>query len=96
MFRTVSTGHRQTHLGEEISVPGSAEKMTVKDKSDRILPLFEKLTTLTREQLPVEERDPRLAEVGHLPRGTLFSCFHEKHLQEATELFQIFYGKLLV
>nr|CAC44751.1 hemocyanin subunit 3 [Cupiennius salei] len=66
--------------------------MTVKEMYDRILPLFEKLTSLTRLQLPVEERDPRLAHVGRLPRGTLFSCFHEKHLAEATELFEILFA----
>nr|CAC44753.1 hemocyanin subunit 5 [Cupiennius salei] len=66
--------------------------MTVKEKADRILPLFEQLTTLTRHQLPPEERDPRLVHAGRLPRGTLFSCFHEKHLEEATELFEILYA----
>nr|CAC44752.1 hemocyanin subunit 4 [Cupiennius salei] len=66
--------------------------MTIKEKEDRILPLFENLTSLTRHQLPVDQRDPRLADAGHLPRGTLFSCFHEKHLEEATELFEVLFG----
>lgn len=69
--------------------------MTIKEKSERILPLFEKLTSLTRSKLPVEERDSRLEKAGILPRGTLFSCFHEKHLQEATELFKILFGNSL-
>ncbi|KAG8177965.1 hypothetical protein JTE90_014708 [Oedothorax gibbosus] len=66
--------------------------MTIKEKHDQLLPLFEQLTTLTRHQLPVEQRDARLVGVGVLPRGTLFSCFHEKHLKEATKLFEIFYS----
>nr|CAC44750.1 hemocyanin subunit 2 [Cupiennius salei] len=66
--------------------------MTIKEKADRILALFEQLTSLTKRQLPVDQRDPRLAEAGRLPRGTLFSCFHEKHLKEATELFVILYS----
>lgn len=78
-------------LLEKSKIPST--KMTVKEKSDRILPLFQQLTSLTRQQLPVEERDARLASAGRLPRGTLFSCFHEKHLEEATELFKILYSK---
>ncbi|CAL1261282.1 unnamed protein product [Larinioides sclopetarius] len=67
--------------------------MSIKEKQDQLLPLFEKLTTLTRQQLPVDQRDPRLIGVGVLPRGTLFSCFHERHLKEATKLFEIFFSK---
>ncbi|GIY12158.1 hemocyanin G chain [Caerostris extrusa] len=65
--------------------------MTIKEKQDQLLPLFEKLTTLTRQQIPPEQRDPRLVGVGVLPRGTLFSCFHERHLKEATKLFEILF-----
>nr|CAC44749.1 hemocyanin subunit 1 [Cupiennius salei] len=65
--------------------------MAIKDKVEKLLPLFEKLTSLTKQQLAPDQRDPRLASVGILPRGTLFSCFHEKHLNEATELFKILY-----
>ncbi|XP_054706209.1 hemocyanin G chain-like [Uloborus diversus] len=66
--------------------------MSVKEKLDQLLPLFEQLTTLTREQLPPDQRDARLIGVGVLPRGTLFSCFHTKHLQEATKLFLALYS----
>ncbi|NP_001301064.1 hemocyanin AA6 chain-like [Limulus polyphemus] len=66
--------------------------MTVKEKQSRLLPLFKHLTSLTRDQLPVGLRDDRLKDVGHLPRGTLFSLFHAKHLEEATHLYEILYG----
>nr|CCA94921.1 hemocyanin subunit g [Euphrynichus bacillifer] len=63
--------------------------MTVKERQDLLLPLFEHMTTLSRESIPPDQRDERLREVGILHRGTLFSCFHEKHLAEATRLYEI-------
>uniref|UniRef100_A0A2I9LP22 Hemocyanin AA6 chain n=1 Tax=Centruroides hentzi TaxID=88313 RepID=A0A2I9LP22_9SCOR len=66
--------------------------MTVKEKQARLMPLFKHLTALTREKLPVAQRDDRLKGVGILPRGTLFSCFHARHLAEATELYVTLYG----
>nr|P02241.3 RecName: Full=Hemocyanin D chain; Short=HcD [Aphonopelma sp.]CAB89499.1 hemocyanin subunit d [Aphonopelma californicum (nom. dub.)] len=60
--------------------------MTIADHQARILPLFKKLTSLSPDPLPEAERDPRLKGVGFLPRGTLFSCFHEEHLAEAETL----------
>lgn len=65
--------------------------MTVQDKQNQILPLFEHLTSLTRGGLDRTESDVRLRRIGRLPRGTLFSCFHSEHLKEATELYQILY-----
>nr|CCA94919.1 hemocyanin subunit e [Euphrynichus bacillifer] len=66
--------------------------MTVKEKQARLLPLFEKLTALTHERIPEDQLDPRLKGLAHLPRGTLFSCFHEEHLEEATHLYEILFG----
>ncbi|XP_054709529.1 hemocyanin D chain-like [Uloborus diversus] len=65
--------------------------MTVKDKQAKILPLFKKLTALSPEPLPEAERDARLLKVGVLPRGRLFSCFHEDHLAEAQALYETLY-----
>nr|P80476.1 RecName: Full=Hemocyanin AA6 chain [Androctonus australis]3IXV_A Chain A, Hemocyanin AA6 chain [Androctonus australis]3IXV_C Chain C, Hemocyanin AA6 chain [Androctonus australis]3IXV_D Chain D, Hemocyanin AA6 chain [Androctonus australis]3IXV_E Chain E, Hemocyanin AA6 chain [Androctonus australis]3IXV_F Chain F, Hemocyanin AA6 chain [Androctonus australis]3IXV_G Chain G, Hemocyanin AA6 chain [Androctonus australis]3IXV_H Chain H, Hemocyanin AA6 chain [Androctonus australis]3IXV_I Chain I len=65
---------------------------TVADKQARLMPLFKHLTALTREKLPLDQRDERLKGVGILPRGTLFSCFHARHLAEATELYVALYG----
>nr|CAZ66717.1 hemocyanin subunit 5a [Pandinus imperator] len=65
--------------------------MTVQDKQKQLLPLFKHLTSLTTEQLPADERDPRLKDVGVLKRGKLFSCFHEEHLLEAERLFTVLY-----
>uniref|UniRef100_A0A1E1WWC5 Putative hemocyanin subunit n=1 Tax=Tityus obscurus TaxID=1221240 RepID=A0A1E1WWC5_TITOB len=65
--------------------------MTVKEKQQRILSLFEHLTSLTEKQLAPADRDPRLASVGILKRGSLFSCFHAKDLDEATKLYEILY-----
>nr|CCA94920.1 hemocyanin subunit f [Euphrynichus bacillifer] len=66
--------------------------MTVKERQARILPLFEHLASQTRAQLPVDERDPRLKTIGKLPRGTLFSNFHEEHLKEAEALYEVLYA----
>ncbi|NP_001301077.1 hemocyanin F chain-like [Limulus polyphemus] len=65
--------------------------MTLKEKQDRILVLFEHLTSLTKHQLPEDQRDPRLHDLGHLHRGELFSCFHKEHLEEATHLYETLY-----
>lgn len=65
---------------------------SIPEKQALVLPLFEKLTSLTKQALPVDQRDDRLKGVGALPRGTLFSCFHEKHLLEATKLFKVLYA----
>uniref|UniRef100_A0A1W7RAD3 Hemocyanin subunit 5 n=1 Tax=Hadrurus spadix TaxID=141984 RepID=A0A1W7RAD3_9SCOR len=65
--------------------------MTVKEKQQQVLKLFEHLTSLTEEKIKPEDRDPRLHVVGILPRGTLFSCFHAKHLDEATKLYEVLY-----
>ncbi|XP_015923306.1 hemocyanin D chain [Parasteatoda tepidariorum] len=65
--------------------------MTVKEKQSQILPLFKKLTALSPEPLPEAERDARLKGVGALPRGRLFSCFHEDHLGEAQALYEVLY-----
>ncbi|CAL1261549.1 unnamed protein product [Larinioides sclopetarius] len=62
--------------------------MPAQDKQRRILPLFEHLASLTKAILPPEERDQRLKRLGRLPRGVLFSCFHNEHLIEAEELFE--------
>lgn len=67
--------------------------MSVKDKQTKILPLFKNLTSLAPEPLPEAERDTRLKGVGFLPRGKLFSCFHEDHLGEAQALYETLYGK---
>lgn len=66
-------------------------KMTVKEKQQRILSLFKHLTSLTGQQIAPEDRDPRLKGIGILKRGSLFSCFHEKHLDEATKLYEVLY-----
>uniref|UniRef100_A0A1W7RAE6 Hemocyanin subunit 6 n=1 Tax=Hadrurus spadix TaxID=141984 RepID=A0A1W7RAE6_9SCOR len=66
--------------------------MSIQDKQAKLLPLFEQLTTLTRKKLPLDQRDARLQGVGILPRGTLFSCFHARHLAEATKLYETLYG----
>nr|CCA94925.1 hemocyanin subunit d [Mastigoproctus giganteus] len=63
--------------------------MTVKDKQKEILTLFKGLTSLSHTPLPEAERDPRLHDVGILERGHLFSCFHEAHLHEAQELYEL-------
>ncbi|GFT03171.1 hemocyanin D chain [Nephila pilipes] len=65
--------------------------MSVKDKQVKILPLFKNLTALPPETLPEDQRDPRLKGVGFLPRGRLFSCFHEDHLSEAQALYEVLY-----
>ncbi|GIY12159.1 hemocyanin D chain [Caerostris extrusa] len=62
--------------------------MGVKEKQAKILPLFKGLTALSPEPLPEAERDARLKGVGFLPRGRLFSCFHEEHLGEAQALYE--------
>nr|CCA94926.1 hemocyanin subunit e [Mastigoproctus giganteus] len=64
--------------------------MTVKEQQKRILDLFHHLTSLPKERTP--PTDDRLKGVGHLERGVLFSCFHETHLEEATDLYKILYG----
>ncbi|XP_067128167.1 uncharacterized protein [Centruroides vittatus] len=69
----------------------SGKVMGVQDKQKRILPLFEHLTSLTTEQLPIDARDDRLKDVGHLERGKLFSCFHTDHLAEAESLYTVLF-----
>nr|CAZ66716.1 hemocyanin subunit 6 [Pandinus imperator] len=66
--------------------------MPAQEKQAKLLPLFEHLTALTREKLPEDQRDERLKGIGILPRGTLFSCFHAKHLAEATKLYETLYA----
>nr|AAZ40338.1 hemocyanin subunit IIIb [Carcinoscorpius rotundicauda] len=66
--------------------------MTIQEKQNKILSLLEHLNNLTKHQLPVDERDPRLKDVGHLLRGGLFSLFHMEHLTEATHLYETLYN----
>nr|CCA94914.1 hemocyanin subunit IIIb [Limulus polyphemus] len=62
--------------------------MTIQEKQNHILSLLEHLNNLTKHQLPVDQRDSRLKDVGHLHRGELFSLFHMEHLIEATHLYE--------
>nr|CCA94928.1 hemocyanin subunit g [Mastigoproctus giganteus] len=62
--------------------------MSQQEKQLQVLALLEGLTSLSHESLPVDQRGDLPKSVGILPRGTLFSCFHEVHLKEATVLYQ--------
>ncbi|XP_035224697.1 hemocyanin B chain-like [Stegodyphus dumicola] len=60
------------------------------EKQKRLLPLFQHVSFSTRDKFVMRvQRDPRLAGLGILGRGVLFSCFHEDHLQEATQLYEV-------
>ncbi|XP_054723107.1 hemocyanin B chain-like [Uloborus diversus] len=60
------------------------------EKQRRVLPLFQFVSLPTRDKFGLlVQRDPRLAGLGTLGRGVLFSCFHEEHLKEATQLYEV-------
>nr|CCA94927.1 hemocyanin subunit f [Mastigoproctus giganteus] len=65
--------------------------MASQDHQKRILHFFKHLAYVTHVALPEDERDPRLKKLGRLHRGTLFSCFHAEHLEEAKELYEALY-----
>lgn len=68
-------------------MPSTAEKQR------RILPFFQFTSLSTKDKFGIlVQRDPRLAGLGILGRGVLFSCFHEKHLREATQLYEVLIG----
>nr|CCA94923.1 hemocyanin subunit b [Mastigoproctus giganteus] len=63
--------------------------MPVKDKQDRILPLFEYVALDTSDKFGLRvQRDDKLRGLGVLGRGQIFSCFFEPHLKEATQLYE--------
>ncbi|GFR16946.1 hemocyanin B chain, partial [Trichonephila clavata] len=60
------------------------------EKQKRVLPLFQYVSFSTKDKFGIRvQRDPRLAGLGVLGRGVLFSCFHEDHLKEATQLYEV-------
>ncbi|GFT90426.1 hemocyanin B chain [Nephila pilipes] len=60
------------------------------EKQKRVLPLFQYVSFSTKDKFGMRiQRDPRLAGLGVLGRGVLFSCFHEDHLKEATQLYEV-------
>ncbi|KAG8191448.1 hypothetical protein JTE90_020700 [Oedothorax gibbosus] len=63
---------------------------TAAEKQRRVLPLFQYVTFSTKDKFGLRvQRDPRLAGLGLLGRGVLFSCFHDDHLREATQLYEV-------
>ncbi|CAL1268011.1 unnamed protein product [Larinioides sclopetarius] len=63
---------------------------TAAEKQKRVLPLFQYVSFSTKDKFGMRvQRDPRLAGLGILGRGVLFSCFHEDHLKEATQLYEV-------
>nr|CCA94913.1 hemocyanin subunit 1 [Endeis spinosa] len=66
--------------------------MALLDKQKKIIDLFYHLSTppMTEGAGEMgEHMDARLHNLGSTPRRIVFSVFHEKHLKEATELFEI-------
>uniref|UniRef100_A0A2L2Y4P5 Hemocyanin subunit B n=1 Tax=Parasteatoda tepidariorum TaxID=114398 RepID=A0A2L2Y4P5_PARTP len=60
------------------------------ERQKRVLPLFQYVSISTKDKFGLRvQRDPRLAGLGVLGRGVLFSCFHADHLKEATHLYEV-------
>lgn len=63
------------------------------EKQVRVLKLFERLNVAASgENIPTDQIDPRLKEVGVLPSNAFFSCFLPEHLEEAKRLIEVFYS----
>ncbi|XP_054722182.1 hemocyanin C chain-like [Uloborus diversus] len=63
------------------------------EKQMRVLPLFEYCTLPTKTKFGLSvQRNPKLAGLGILGRGKIFSTFRPSHLEEANTLLEVLLG----
>lgn len=71
------------------------EAMALLAKQRKIIDLFYHLSTPPMQEGAGEigdDIDARLQNLGQTPRRVIFCVFHEKHLSEATDLYEILIG----